>query len=167
MELGLILNSDKCEVISNLAPTALPTSLAVLKQVEGDMGMLLGSPLSSNGALQVALEARVQCLEVASSRLRLLHCHDALLILKNSMSIPSLHHILMSAPCSGHPLLESFDDTLRQYLESVLNVKMRAVQLAPSAFLASAAASLPLVSVMLSLPGDGSIDLRLDSSLRA
>ena len=103
---------------------------------------------------------------MSAGRLKLLFAHDALLILKNTMSLPSLLHILRSAPCHGHPSLQLFDDKLRESLAAVLNVALddaqwcqaslpvrdgglgirSAVQLAPSAFLASAAASAPLVA---------------------
>src|SRR6267154_4651446 len=132
------------------------------------------------------LDSRIKGMQVASSRLRLLQAHDALIILKNSLSLPSLLHILRSAPCCGHPSLSKFDESLRENLSAVLNVALddvqwlqaslpvregglgirSAVQLAPSAFLASANASAPLISTMLATSGMNVSDLDTTSSLQ-
>ena len=81
-------------------------------------------------------------------------------------------------PCTGHPLLESFDTTMREGLDDVLNIHLsdsqwlqatlpirdgglgirRVSMLAPSAFLASAAGTRLLQSSMLE-----TIDLNIDS----
>src|SRR6267154_3771127 len=179
--LGLSLNVSKCEIIANQSLTGFPTALAGFKRVEADSVMLLGSPLSQKDALDDALMARVQCLELASARLRLLHSHDALLILKNLLSIPALLHIIRSSPCSGHPSLQAFDDILRDYLSSVLNVDLNdgqwlqavlpvrdgglgirsSMQLTPSAFLASATASAPLISAILGATDNLASDISL------
>lgn len=78
--------------------------------------------------------------------------------------MPRLLYILRTSPCTGNPLLERFDSTLREGLSSILNVHLTddqwtqaslpvhdgglgirsARMLAPSAFLASAAATLLL-----------------------
>ena len=159
-ELGLTFNTSKCEVISAGASSDLPQVLKRFKQVDVAHGMLLGSPLSIREGMDELLEARVHGLEVVSARLRLLHAHHALLILKNSISLPSLLHILRSAPCCGHPALHKFEEVLRDSISSVLNVYLddvqwlqaslpvregglgirSAIQLPPSAFLASATA---------------------------
>jgi len=186
LNLGLTLNFNKCEVISAHASSALPPHLENFIRVEVDHGILLGSPLSSRGSMDELLEARILGLQVASSRLRLLQAHDALIILKNSMSLPSLLHILRSAPCSGHPSLRKFDEVLRENLSLVLNVALddfqwlqaslpvregglgirSAVHVAPSAFLASANTSAPLISAMLSASGLNVADLDTTSSLQ-
>src|SRR6267154_49326 len=133
------------------------------------------------------LDSRIKGMQVASSRLRLLQAHDALIILKNSLSLPSLLHILRSAPCCGHPSLSKFDESLRENLSAVLNVDLddvqwlqaslpvregglgirSAVQLASSAFLASANASALLVSTMLTASGVSVPDSYMSSSLRS
>src|SRR3989442_6164507 len=152
-----------------------------------DHGILLGSPLSSSGSMDEVLETRIKCLEVVSSRLRLLQSHDALIILKNSFSLPSMLHILRSAPCCGHPALQKFDDVLRENLSSVLNVSMddlqwlqaslpvhevglgirSAMHLAPSAFLASANVSAPLISGLLATSGYSHSDMDITHPLQA
>ena len=101
--------------------------------------------------------------------------HDALCLLKNSLAMPKLLYILRTSPCANYSLLHKFDRILRAGLESVLNIQLSdeqrkqaslpvhmgglgirsAYMLAPSAFLASAAATLPLQEAILSasLPG--------------
>ena len=99
-------------------------------------------------------------------RIHLLHSHDALLILRHSLSIPKILYILRSAPCFLSASLEAYDDLLRDILSDITNVCLeedsvwaqaslpvrarglgvqKASQLAPSAFLASAAGCFELV----------------------
>jgi hypothetical protein len=116
-----------------------------------------------------ALDSRVKNLETAISRLHLLEAHDALLILKNSLSAPKLIYNMRTSPCTDHPSLDSFDALLRVSLARVTNVAIDDFQwiqaslpvrdgglgirsvalLAPSAFLASAAATLDLQNSLL------------------
>ena len=118
-----------------------------------------------------ALEARLSSLKTAAGRLRHLHAHDALLILKFSLSIPSLLHNLRSSFCCGHRLLKEFDTALRTSLSEIVNVSFddtqwlqatlpvrdgglgvrSCIQLAPSAFLASATGCLELTLAILPL----------------
>ena len=115
-------------------------------------------------ALDAALAGRCSDLARATSRLRLLSAHDALLILTHSLSAPKLLYTLRCSPCSDHPGLDEFDHLLRAALTIIMNFEIddlawiqaslpvvagglgvRSVTLlAPSAFLASAAATLEL-----------------------
>ena len=90
--------------------------------------------------------------------------------LKNSIAMPNLLYILRTSPCANNPLLQVFDIKLKEGLQTILNVELSDLQwkqaslpvhmgglgvrsacmLAPSAFLASAAATLPLQEVILS-----------------
>ena len=93
-------------------------------------------------------------------RLCHLDAHDALLLLHHSFAIPKLPNILHTSPCFLSEKLVNFDDLLRSILSSTLNISLgindpawtqaqlpiklgglgiRSAQLAPSAFLASAA----------------------------
>ena len=85
--------------------------------------------------------------------------HDALTILRNSLSAHKLNYNLRASPCAGHHSLSKYDSILRQAIGSVININLsndqwiqaslpvrlgglgiRSVSmLAPSAFLASAA----------------------------
>ena len=91
---------------------------------------------------------------------------DALLLLRNSFAIPKALYILRTAPCFLSEQLEVFDGALRSILSQVLNIDLdqdmawlqaslpvragglgvrRAAQLAPSAYLASAAGCSALI----------------------
>jgi hypothetical protein len=149
---------------------------------------LLGAPLFVGTALSSALSTRCEDLERATVRLSKLQSHDALLILKNSLSAPKLMYTLRSSPCSDCPELDVFDRLLRNSLSTITNVSLddlawvqatlpvskgglgiRSVALlAPSAFLASAAATRDLQDRLL--PGsndwqdpalDGTLDIWL------
>ena len=105
------------------------------------------------------------------NRLKYLRSQDALILLKNALAIPKLLYLLRTSPCFFSTLLEDYDSQLRNLLNTIPNNNMdanspawlqaslpvrsgglgirRAVQLAPSAFLASAAACSDLVSLIL------------------
>ena len=103
-------------------------------------------------------------------RLSHLQSNDALLLLRHSFAIPKVLYTLRTAPCSLSPDLETFDETLRTILTSIVNVRLddvsawlqaslpvraggigirRTVQLAPSAYLASATGCSELVHQIL------------------
>ena len=104
--------------------------------------------------------------------MKYLSAHDSILLLRNSFAIPKLSYILRTSPCFLSPVLKSYDDLLRSIISSITNIHFAdsddsswtqatlpikygglgirsAVQLAPSAFLASAAASAGLVQCVL------------------
>ena len=104
-------------------------------------------------------------------RLHLLPAHDAILLLRHSFTIPRLLYCLRSSPCFISPCLKSYDNELRRIISRIFNIPLvenevmwsqaslpvrfgglgirSTVQLAPSAFLASAAASSDLVHQIL------------------
>ena len=95
--------------------------------------------------------------------------HDALLILRSSLSAPKLLYLLRTSPCFGHPALAAFDTILRLGLSGITNSDLTDVAwlqaslpvgdgglgirsvatLAPSAFLASAAGTWDLQASIL------------------
>ena len=105
----------------------------------------------------------------AIQRLSYLHVHDALALLRLSVSVPKLLHILRSSPCANNDFLQKFH-IFRDGLSKVLNVDLyhnkwiqatlpvnkggiglrSVVSLAPSAFLASAASTFNLQNCILS-----------------
>ena len=95
---------------------------------------------------------------------------QVLFLIRCALAIPKTLYLLRTAPCFHSPLLEVFDQELRSLLNLTLNIPFedhhtwlqetlpvgcgglgvrRSVQLAPSAFLASAAASSPLIQQLL------------------
>ena len=131
-----------------------------------------------------ALEARCSDLNRALDRFPLISAHDGLVILKNSISAPKLMYTLRCSPTFGHCLLDDFDQSLRLGLSRLANVQVddlnwvqaslpvkdgglgiRSVGLlAPSAFLASAAATQDLQAQLLPVgcPCDPYLDSALD-----
>ena len=103
-------------------------------------------------------------------RLKLLAAHDALLLLRYSFSIPRVLYILCTAPSFLSSQLEAYDSVIRDIMTNMLNVSFtsdmgwkqatlpvrsggvgvrRAVELEPSACLASAAACSEFISQIL------------------
>ena len=78
-QLGLSLNVKKCEIIHN-ENDPIPPRFANFRILSKDACELLGAPLCSGAALDVALATRCADLRRASDRLSLLSAHDALLI---------------------------------------------------------------------------------------
>ena len=125
--------------------------------------MLLGAP-HSDAAITLP---KIESLKRLTSRLRCLHAHDAIYLLRNCLSIPRLLYLLRSSPSwKARKDLEEFDEIVRLSLQSISNVKMeylrghrqhfqhglgirRSVDLALPAFLASSHVSHGLVSSLL------------------
>ena len=104
-------------------------------------------------------------------RLQYITAHDGILLLRNSFSIPKLLYILRTSPCFLSSDLLAYDAVLKSIVSNVTNIRFgdddpawtqatlpvrygglgfrSAVQLAPSAYLASAAASSGLISHIL------------------
>jgi hypothetical protein len=115
------------------------------------------------------LNKRCDDLERAIDRFGLISAHDALLILKYALGSSKMLYMMRASPCSDHPALTRFDNLLRAALSKITNsclsdlnwiqaslpvkdggLGIRSVALlAPSAFLASAAATLSLQSQIL------------------
>ena len=97
---GLKLNSSKCEII--MEDFSQLEHLDVFKDFihvpKGNL-TLLGAPIPQGTALDKALGTRVDDLERAMSRLKLLRAHDALVLLKNSISILKLLYLLQTSNC--------------------------------------------------------------------
>ena len=169
--LGLQLNHRKSELIcEDSAGKALLDAAADLCKVSRENATLLGSPIGHQSSIDAAISDKVISLKTMGSRLCLLCKHDALILLRHSIAIPKILYTLRTAPCFSSSVLKSFDQELRCILSDVLNISLdsdsawsqatlpvgyggigvrSAVQLAPSAFLASAAGSSDLVRHIL------------------
>ena len=110
-------------------------------------------------------------LQRMGDRLQLLPTQDAYLLLRHCFALPKLLYVLRSAPCFASSTLIEYDHALRlitstitnihfdendpAWIQATLPVKLgglgirSAMQLAPSAYLASAAASSVLVSLIV------------------
>ena len=142
-------------------------------------------------ALADLLLAKLDELRRAIERLEKISAHDALMMLRSSLSAPNLIYTLRTSPCSDNPILTSFDALLSDGLCRIVNVNISDLQwiqatfsikdgglgirsvstLAPSAFLASAAGTYELQSSILlrkSLPVTSSsraLDTAVDEAL--
>ena len=106
----LKLNTDKCEIVMD--DFANLDSFPIFKdfiRVFKDRMTLLGAPIQQRQALNEALQIEVDELQKAINRLKLLRAHDALVLLKNSISIPKLLYLLRTSNCYNHPLVLQFD----------------------------------------------------------
>ena len=168
-DLGLVLNRAKCEVTASDLQQITHNSFRDFTRTSLDQMCLLGAPLSTGSALQMALDTRVEELSRAMDRLNLIARQDALLILRSSLGAPKLLYTLRCAPCVDHPVLAEYDCRLRKGLEDILNINLsesqwlqstlpigmgglgirRVSSLALPAFLASAAGTLVLQSNIL------------------
>ena len=83
---------------------------------------LLGAPISRGHVMDKALQEKVDDLDRAIIRLKYLQAHDALVLLKNSLSMPRLLYTLRTSDCHDHPLLTRFDTILREGLSLISNV---------------------------------------------
>ena len=175
--LGLELNVSKCEVIfggmdedcSMSALEKIHTVAPNIRVIQPHEATLLGAPLTLE-ALDPILGLKIDEVRRLSSRLDALHTHDALFLLRNCLAIPKLLYILRTAPMwKVQEGLNTFDETVRQALQSVCNINMdnstwtqaslptskgglgvrRASDLALPAFLASCYGTHDLVSSLL------------------
>ena len=120
---GLQINSSKCETISlrGLPPNCAFESFLHFTL---DTATLLGAPLSSGQAMTDCLTTRCNDLDRAVDRLKLISAHDALVLLKNSLSAPKVQYTLRTACCDGHELLTTLDNLLRSALCRICNVTL-------------------------------------------
>jgi len=171
-KLGLQLNKAKCEVASrmNRQENSYREAFVDFQFTDLDNLFMLGSPVMVGSAVDKALEQKTNELKTAISRLSTLEAHDALVILRISLSIPKLMYTLRTASCHDSCRLIEFDNALKDGLSSILNVNLSddqwnqaslpvrdgglgirsAASLATSAFLASAARTNDLQARILS-----------------
>ena len=104
--LGLFLNVDKSELISHDPSTveSLLTTFPGLQFVDVQKTTLLGSPLGGR-AMDACLDIQLHQLKLVGERLCHLQSHDAFTILRHSLAIPKLLHILRTSPAFSSVIL--------------------------------------------------------------
>ena len=170
-KLGLQLNYSKSELICD-DPSSRDEMLLEapsLRCVSCAQATLLGTPIGDITSVDDSVQEKVEVLKRMGERLTSLQSHDALTLLRHSFAIPKILYVLRTAPCFLSSHLQSFDESLRDILMSIVNVHLddvswlqaslpvrvggigirRATQLAPSAYLASAAGCSDLVHQIL------------------
>ncbi len=163
------LNTEKSEIICanpDVANSILPSLLGA-QVVDPSKATLLGSSIGDVSFISDILRTKTDMLRRMGDRLQHLSAQDALLLLKHSFALPKLLYNLRTSPCFLSPVLQEYDELLKSIVGRISNIHFReddpawaqttlpvkmgglgirsAVQLAPSAFLASAAASSDLV----------------------
>ena len=120
---GLVLNAAKCEVIYGdpLAPHD-DNTLKDFQRVELENLTLLGAPILLERAIDKAIKQKTEKMEKAISRLPLLQAHDALTLLRSSISV--LLYTLRTSNCSENPLLVTFHTLQRKCLTDVINIDL-------------------------------------------
>ena len=110
---GLRLNVKKCELITLGGESSKHPMFADFIHVSSKEAILLGAQLLEEPAMDGALTARCEELRRATDRLCTISAHDALIILRSSLSAPKVLHTLRSAPCWNNPALSTFDSLLK------------------------------------------------------
>ena len=164
---GLSLNQRKTEVVyfSSDAPSSFLSSIPMAQLIPAQDATLLGSSIGDVNSITSVLSGKTKLLQGMGERLKYLSSQDGLLLLRHSFSIPKVLHLLRSAPTFVSSGLTSYDEVQRSILESITNVSLddsawiqaslpvkngglgirSAVDLAPSAYLASVASTRQLV----------------------
>lgn len=127
-DLGLELNLTKCELISFRPLLIRNPIFNSFCKVTIEESTLLGAPITIGKAMDKSLTARVEDLRQASKRLLMVSRHDALTLLRFSLSAPKLMHTLRSSPFFTHPSLTVFDEELRNCLTMITNINLTNLQ---------------------------------------
>ena len=131
--------------------------------VSHNQATLVGTPLGCTDSIDAAISVKVKKLKLMGERLCHLSKKDLLLLFRHSLAIPKLLYLLRTAPWSQSQLLGVLDEVQRSILSLVLDADLnkeevwaqaslpgcigglgvrKASQLAPSAYLTSAAGCL-------------------------
>ena len=126
--MGLILNSSKCELLAHPGVTVNDKRLQSFQRVLPSDATLLGAPLFHGPVLDQAWADRCDDLSVAINRLSQLGSHDALLLLRSSFSAPKVLHLLRCSPSVAHSSLVRFDSLLRSAIQGITNSDLSDIQ---------------------------------------
>jgi len=168
--IGLKLNISKCEVIT---PHSKPSGIFISEftLVHPNDAVLLGAAILNDAALDNIFQLKQDELSRATKRLSDISRHDALVLLKTSISSAKILHLLRSSPCTGHCGLSAIDRILREGVSNIFNISLTDPQwlqaclpinsgglgfrqvssLAPSAFLSSVLATRELQCSILQM----------------
>src|SRR5690349_6673800 len=105
LDLGLHLNTSKCELISRTVISLGDATLSSLQRLDFGQSTLLGASLTTGVAIDSSFASRLADLKRAASRLKPLASHVALSLLRFSLSAPRLMHSLSAGTSFGNPLL--------------------------------------------------------------
>ena len=169
--MGLHLNRSKTQLISRDMPSQdrILDSFPDLATEDPNRADVLGAPIGHISEVTNTLQKKTKLLELMGERLHDLPAHEGLFLLKHSLALPKILFLLRTT-CFFSPQLSVYDNLLRKLLSEITNIHLgedntwlqatlptrnggtgirRASQLAPSAFLASAAGCSELVCCIL------------------
>ena len=132
-EIGLKLNSKKCELIcladgNEEHPRIFREILPELKAVNRHDAIFLGSAMGE-ASLEIMLKGFIAMTNKFHDRLQMIPAHDALFLLRNCFAIPKLLHTLRTSPSFQRlDLLSAIDDAILRSVSSILNVNLSVVQ---------------------------------------
>ena len=107
--------------INTLSTVDLSQDFPEIKIINPEDFTLLGSPVLPCAAKKCSWKNQ----KILTERLKEVHEHDALYLLKNCMAIPKLLYFLRSAPMFlEEDILKEYDSYIRKGLEAILNVKI-------------------------------------------
>ena len=130
--LGLEVNLKKCELVIVDQQSQENTDLLNnfcnenpdIKRIGQEELNLLGAPVMPE-SIEKVLTSKLESLKLMSKRLELLDAHDAMYLLKNCYSLPKLNYFLRASPCFlKEDLLLEYDQTIRESLVAILNIKL-------------------------------------------
>ena len=100
-KLGLTLNHVKSEFIcpDSVICAAVSESIPDISFTPVDKVVLLGLPIGSTKAVELSLQQKLEHLQLLCNHIVHFHPQDALLLLRNSLAVPKLLHLLRSSPC--------------------------------------------------------------------
>ena len=124
--IGLLLNEHKCELVTDDMEVVqkIQTIAPSITHVHTSNAVLLGAPIGSLEEIDVVLTKKISDFQLLACRLKLLCAHDALYLLKNCFSLPKLQYILRCSPCYNSQVLHTYDNLIRDTLQSILNVTL-------------------------------------------
>jgi hypothetical protein len=124
--LGLVLNEDKCEIVSDDVSVVASVKAVMpnIRHIPSNEAVLLGAPVGDDKSVDTVLSSKLTTFRLLASRLTTLNAHDALFLLKNCFSIPKLLYSLRCAACYMSDVLPQYDDVIRLTLKAILNVDL-------------------------------------------
>lgn len=97
-ELGLSLNTSKCELISLSSTVVRDPLLQSFNRLDVKEASLLGAPLFQGSALDLSWNDRCDDMSRAAERLKMVGSQDALILLRAAFGAPRVQHLLRCSP---------------------------------------------------------------------
>jgi len=123
-DVGLKLNTSKCELITHPGCCVSNPTLLSFLQIPVIEAELLGAPLFTGTTLDAAWSHRCDDLARAIQRLTSIGAQDALILLR----APRVQHLFRCSPSVDSPALQLFDELLRSAVRRITNSALSDIQ---------------------------------------